>query len=95
MSLLFRILYILVSFGETAIIFRIVMSLISANQTNTFVNWIYSISDLLIKPFEGIVAKEIYLNNLKIELTPIIALVFFAIIGFILSELSKSIKKTD
>lgn len=71
------------------------MSIIGANQTDTFVYWVYSISDILITPFQGITAKEVYLDKLKIELTPIVSLLFFAIIGFILSELSKSLKKTD
>ena len=95
MSILFKLLYILVSFIETIIIFRIVMSLIGADQTHTFVTWVYSISDILITPFEGITVKEIYLNKFKIEITPIISLIFFSIIGFILSELSKSLKRTD
>ena len=95
MGLLFKLLYILVSFAETLIIFRIVMTIIGADQTNSFVMWVYSISDILITPFEGITVSEIYLDKLKIELTPIIALIFFAIIGFIFSELSKSLKQTD
>ena len=95
MGILFKLLYILVSFAETLIIFRIVMTIIGADQTNTFVSWVYSISDILITPFEGITVSEIYLDKLKIELTPIIALIFFAIIGFIFSELSKSLKQTD
>jgi len=95
MRILFKLLYILISFGQTLIIFRIVMSLIKANLNNTFVAWVYSISDILITPFQGMMAKEIYLDNYKIELTPIIALIFFSIIAFILSELNKTLSKTD
>lgn len=83
------------TFGETLILFRVIMSVIGANQAHTFVSWVYSISDILITPFQGIVAEEIYLNKFRIELTPIVALVFFAILAFILSELSKSLGKTD
>ncbi len=95
MRILFKLLYIVISFGQTVLIFRIVMSLIKANLNNTFVAWVYSISDLLISPFQGIMAKEIYLDKFRIELTPIIALIFFSIIAFILSELSKTLSKTD
>lgn len=95
MRILFKLIYILVSFGQTILIFRIVLSLIKANLRNSFVSWVYSISDILITPFQGIIAKEIYLDNFKIELTPIIALIFFAIIAFILSELTKTLNKTD
>jgi len=52
-------------------------------------------SDVLISPFRGIVADEVYIDKLRIELTPIVSLVFYAIIAFILSELSKTLKKTD
>ncbi len=95
MGLLFKLFYILVTFGETIVIFRIFLSTISTNQTHTFVSWVYSISDIIVTPFEGIVAKEIYLDKFRIELTPIVALIFLAILAFILSELSKSLKRTD
>jgi len=95
MRILFKLLYIAVTFAEAIVIFRIVMSLIGANQANSFVNWVYSTSEILISPFKGITADEVYIDKLRIELTPIISLVFYTIIGFILSELSKTLKKTD
>ena len=95
MRFIFKLLYIVITFAETVIIFRIVMSLIGANQANSFVNWIYSMSDVLISPFRGIVADEVYIDKLRIELTPNVSLIFYAIIAFILSELSKTLKKTD
>ncbi len=95
MRILFKLLYILVSFGQTILIFRIVLSLIKANLSNYFVSWVYSISDILMTPFQGIMAEEIYLDNFRIELTPIIALIFFSIVAFILSELAKTLSKTD
>jgi hypothetical protein len=49
-------------------------------------------SDILIKPFEGITANVLVIDNLEITITPIIALVFFAIVGFVLSELIKAFK---
>lgn len=95
MRVLFKLLYIIITFAEAVVIFRIVMSLIGANQANTFVSWVYSTSEVLISPFRGIVADEVYIDKLRIELTPIVSLVFYTIIGFILSELSKTLKKTD
>ncbi len=86
MRILLRLIYIIITFAETIIIFRIIMSLIGANQANTFVSWVYSMSTLLTSPFEGIVADEVYINKLRIELTPIISLIFYAILAFILSE---------
>ncbi len=48
MRFIFKLLYIVITFAETVIIFRIVMSLIGANQANSFVKLVYSMSDVLI-----------------------------------------------
>lgn len=90
LSLIFRILYTATTFTQALIVFRIVFDIINANTANSFVSWIYSISDPLINQFKGIVADSITINNLTIELTPLVALFFFAIIGFVFSELAKA-----
>ncbi len=95
MRIFFKLLYVLISLIETLIIFRIVMSIIGANESHSFVSWVFATSDIFISPFEGIVAKELYLDKFRIELTPIVSLIFFSIVGFIISELAKTLKKTD
>ena len=93
MRFIFKLLYIVITFAETVIIFRIVMSLIGANQANSFVNWIYSMSDVLISPFRGIVADEVYIDKLRIELTPIVSLIFYAIIALFYLNYQKHLKR--
>ncbi len=95
MGFLFRILYILTAFLETLLVFRIVLKVVNANATHSFVAWIFNTSDIFISPFKGILSNEICLDRFCIELTPIVALVFFSIVGFVLSELSKSFTKTE
>ena len=95
MGFLFRILYTLTSFVETLIVFRIVLKIVNANASHSFVGWVFDTSEILISPFRGILSNEICLDKFCIELTPIVALVFFSIVGFVLSELSKSFKKTE
>ncbi|HCC67656.1 TPA: hypothetical protein DEP90_00345 [Patescibacteria group bacterium] len=90
--LLLRIAYIADTFIETLIIIRLLLSLFSANQLNLYVQWIFSMSDIFITPFSGITASTLVIDNFEIMITPIIALIFFAIIGFVLSELLKAFR---
>jgi len=90
LSLLFKILYAIDLLIEASIVMRIILLILNANQSNIFVNWIYDISTIFITPFEGIIAKSIKIDNFTIELTPLIALVFYIVIAFVLSELIKA-----
>jgi hypothetical protein len=47
-------------------------------------------SDIFISPFEGIAPSTLVIDKIEIALTPVIALVFYAIIAFVLSELIKT-----
>lgn len=94
-TLIFRILYAVSMFIQTGILFRIILKIIGAEDTNTFVSWIYNITDIVIQPFHGIVAESITIDRFTIELTPLVALLFFFIVSFVLSELAKAFKQSE
>lgn len=75
---------------ETLIIIKILLSIFAPNSTHSFVEWVQNISQLFISPFQGIAPSVLVIDNIELAITPIIALVFFAIIGFVLSELIKA-----
>ena len=95
LSLIFKILYTLTTFIQALTVFRIILKIINADSTNNLVSWIYSMSDNFIQPFKGIVPETLNIDRFSIELTPFIALVFFAVLGFIFSELSKAFRIND
>lgn len=95
LRLIFRLLYALTTFAETLIIFRIVLQIIGADITNTLVSWVFSLSGQLISPFEGVVAERMLIDRFQLELTPIIALVFYIILAFIFSELAKTFSQSE
>jgi uncharacterized protein YggT (Ycf19 family) len=78
---------------EALIIARIVLSVINANTANNLVNWILKTSDLFVNPFNGITVNSIQIDNFTLALTPVIALVFYMIASFILSELLRSFSR--
>jgi hypothetical protein len=80
-------------FIEALLITRIILLLINANTSNSFANWVLNMSDIFIQPFDGIVASNLQINNLVIPLTPVVALLFYIVAAFILSELLKSFSR--
>jgi len=95
LSLIFRILYTLTTFLQTLIVFRIILKIINADPTNNIVSWIYNITETFIEPFKGIIAEEMLIDRFILELTPILALLFYAILGFVFVELSKAFRQAN
>jgi hypothetical protein len=80
-------------FIEALIITRIILLLINANLENHFASWIMSMSSIFVQPFDGIVASTLQINAFSIPLTPIVALLFYIVGAFVLSELLKSFSR--
>lgn len=93
LKLIFRLAYTAILFIEALVITRIVLILINANTDNLFAGWVKNTSEMFISPFAGITANNLQIDNFVLPLTPIIALVFYIIAAFILSELLKSFSR--
>jgi hypothetical protein len=93
LKLIIRLAYFGVIFIEGLIITRIVLLVINANLENSIANWVFNTSGMFVKPFEGIVTSSLQINSFTLELTPLVALLFYIIIAFILSELLKSFSR--
>jgi len=82
--------YILV-FIEVLLIFRAIFKAIGANPLSGFVNLIYSITNLMVVPFQGIVQSVVSGNSI-IEWATLIAGAVFALIAWGLVYLLQFIK---
>ncbi|NMC08772.1 hypothetical protein GYA44_00365 [Candidatus Microgenomates bacterium] len=92
-KLLIRLAYFAAIFVEGLIILRIILKLINASLENTFASWVVNMSSMFITPFDGIVSSTLQINKIEIELTSLVALLFYIIAAFVLSELLKSFSK--
>jgi phage shock protein PspC (stress-responsive transcriptional regulator) len=92
-KLILRLIYILITFIEGLIITRIILLIINANTENAFVNWILNISSIFISPFDGVVTSRVAINNFELPINALVALLFYIIAGFIVSELLSSFSK--
>ncbi|MDD2577803.1 MAG: hypothetical protein PHP96_00235 [Candidatus Dojkabacteria bacterium] len=88
-----RLLYILILFIEGLIITRVILLLINANTENAFVSWVLNVSSFFIAPFQGVVSSQVLINKFELPVNSLIALFFYIIAGFIVSELLSSFSK--
>ena len=93
LRLILRILYAIDIMIETIIIFEILVLIFASNSTHMFIEWINTISDSVISPFVGITPSTLVIDNLEIAITPVVALLVYAIVGFVLSELIKAFRR--
>lgn len=90
---LLRIAYGAVLFIEALIITRLVLIFLNSNTENLFSGWVKHTSEIFISPFYGISANNLQIDNFVIPLTPLVALVFYIIGAFVLSELLRSFSR--
>lgn len=92
-KLLIRLAYFAAIFVEGLVLLRIILSVIKANTENNFAGWVMHTSTMFITPFDGIISSTLQINKIEIELTALVALLFYIIAAFVLSELLKSFSK--
>lgn len=76
-----QIIWYIVGFVEVLLIFRIILKLLGANPTVGFTNLIYTITNPLAAPFNGILGMSISENSV-IEWSTMIAAIVYLCIGW-------------
>lgn len=95
-KLLVRIGYFFSIFAQALLTIRIVLTAINANvEENIYAKWIVDKSDLLVRPFRGIVDSTINIWSVQIPSVLLIALLFFALCSVVCNQLLKSYKDVD
>lgn len=96
LKLIIRMAYFICLAIQAILGIRIVLVAINAQEsTNALVQWIMTKTDFLIAPFLGIVDSTINIRNIHIPTILIVSLVFYIIVGIVLSELLKSYRNND
>jgi uncharacterized protein YggT (Ycf19 family) len=90
LRLILKFVYTANTLVEALIMVRILLSVFAKNSTHTAVEWVNSMSEIFISPFIGIGPSVLVIDKFEISVTPVIALLFYAIAGFVLSELIKA-----
>ncbi|RYE36709.1 MAG: YggT family protein [Sphingobacteriales bacterium] len=82
-----RIIYYIVGFITVLLLLRIVLLLLAANQGNGFVDFIYAVSGFFAMPFYGIFNYTPAYGSSILELSSIVAILIYALVGWGLVKL--------
>ncbi|HQZ14234.1 MAG TPA: YggT family protein [Acidimicrobiia bacterium] len=64
---------------------RFVLSALGANRANGFADFIYSITEPLVRPFYGLFSNEIvYDNGSRLEYEAVIALIVYSLVFYVI-----------
>ncbi|GEL78629.1 YggT family protein [Tenuibacillus multivorans] len=66
---------------------RIILRFFGASETASFVEWIYGISEPLLRPFKGTFSNKVLDETYVIEFSSIFALLIYTMIGYMLTAL--------
>ncbi len=86
-SLAARVVWFVAGVIITLLALRFVLILLGANPANGFVNFIYSVSYPLARPFFGVFNYSINYGIAKVELASLLAMVVYALIAYGLTRL--------
>lgn len=70
-----------VAIAEIFLGLRVVLRLFGANSSNTFVQWIYDSSDVLLQPFRGIFPTAQINANSVVDFSALFAMLVYALVG--------------
>jgi hypothetical protein len=85
--ILAQVLYTFLLLIETLISFRFIFKLIRANENNRFVSVIYELSGIFVRPFEGIVGKDIEIGQFLVDVDSVVALIIYMILAYVVVEI--------
>lgn len=89
----YDIIYYVLWIIEIILFLRFALKMLGANPTNEIVAFMYSISLVLIGPFDGMFGASA-VGNMTLEPSVLIAMVFYAIAGYALVSIVKIISQT-
>ena len=82
-----RVIYYFVGFIVILLLLRITLLLLAANQSNGFVDFIYTVSGLFAMPFYGIFSYEPAYGASVFELSSVVAIFIYLLVGWGIAQL--------
>lgn len=64
---------------------RFVLKLFGANESTSFVAWMYDMTAVLLEPFRGIFPTQTFENTYVFEFTALFAMVVYGLLGMLLA----------
>ena len=92
--LLQRLIYYFTGFIIVFLAGRIILQLLAANQGNGFVDFVYGVGGFFAAPFYGIFGYEPTYGNSVLEVSSVVAIIVYLIVGIGIAKLVTIGKKS-
>lgn len=92
-----RFIYYLISVGSGLLFIRFILALFGANPANMFADFVYTLTDPLVRPFQNLFGFNDVVNGVaRFEAETITAIVVYSFVGWVLaSALNLARKDTE
>ena len=95
MKTIIKVLYTTLVIVESILILRFIFLLIDANTGSWLVSGVLNISEVFISPIDNIVDFNWSVGNVYIDVDALVSLIVYMVLGFGISELSKTFSQND
>lgn len=83
-----RVVWYLIGFITVLLALRLVLLLLAANDDSAFVSFVYALSGLFAAPFYGIFNYQPAYGQFTFEISTVVAIVVYALIGWGIAKLA-------
>lgn len=90
-KLLARLAYTVAVLIQALLMLRFIIILFKVNTSNSIISWVMNTSNGFVSPFNGVLSNpNLVINGFVVDLTIIVALFFYLVVGFIAIEILKA-----
>jgi uncharacterized protein YggT (Ycf19 family) len=82
-----EVIYLVFGIVDVVLLTRLVLKLLAANPHAGFTSFVYGVSDSLMVPFRGILPTTAVTGRSVFELSVVIAIIIYSLVGFGLARL--------
>lgn len=72
---------------------RAVFLLLDADRTNSFVGWIYAMSEPLLNPIRSVIEETQFAQRFILDFRTLLAMSFWAVIGYVVLAILEGVRK--
>ena len=81
-----QLIWLFLGVLEALLALRILLKLMAANPSSTFAAWLYSVTDIFLFPFVGLIGTPA-VGNMVLELSSFIAMLVYGLVGWAVERL--------
>jgi hypothetical protein len=82
-----KFIWLVAGILDALFVFRFILKMIAATSGNGFADFIYSLTNLLVSPFLGLVNTPVGADGSMVEIASLFAIVFYTLVAVVIIQL--------